>query len=254
MMMRYKSRLDNVIRTFDCLVDGPLLPPNMTFVFNLRLHLVEITFRVISGVRSKVPLHFKLAPSVTGQVAHGEVTVKSATTIHAGAADDTSIVGGAAKGASYAVLGTFGPWTKVGLDATHTKIGFIASSTLTSGGSGMGTYTPYWNSTPPLISLSPKSLETNADTYKLAGSVSDETHVEDVYIFVSNQAAKIESRKVFYRSNRGGKNSKLLDFATDLPLWPGSNMVTIVARENSEVRSVKTLFVFRDPPRTAQTP
>ena len=65
---------------------------------------------------------------------------------------------------------------------------------------------------------------------------------------------KIESRKVFYRSNRGGKDSKMLDFSTDLPLWPGSNMVTVVARENSDVRSMKTMFIFRDPPRTAQTP
>jgi carboxyl-terminal processing protease len=73
-------------------------------------------------------------------------------------------------------------------------------------------------------------------------------------VFVSNPAAKIESRKVFYRSNRGGKDGKSLDFATDLPLWAGSNMVTIVARENADVRSVKTVYVYRDPPRTAQTP
>jgi carboxyl-terminal processing protease len=84
--------------------------------------------------------------------------------------------------------------------------------------------------------------------------VTDDTHVEDVYIFVANQGAKIDNRKVFYRSNRGGKDAKLLDFATDLPLWPGSNMVTVVARANSEVRSMKTLYIYRDPPRTAQTP
>ena len=42
-------------------------------------------------------------------------------------------------------------------------------------------------------------------------------------------------------------------FSSELPLWPGSNMVTVVARSNAEVRSVKTMFVFRDPPRTAQT-
>ena len=58
---------------------------------------------------------------------------------------------------------------------------------------------------------------------------------------------------MFYRSNRGGKDAKSIDFASDLPLWPGSNMVTVVARANAEVRSVKTMFVYRDPPRTAQT-
>ena len=97
------------------------------------------------------------------------------------------------------------------------------------------------------------TLETNADQYKLQGTVSDETHVEDVYIFVANQTAKIDNRKVFYRSNRGGKDPKTIDFAADLPLWPGSNMITVVARSSSEVKSVKTMFVYRDPPRTAQT-
>ena len=105
-----------------------------------------------------------------------------------------------------------------------------------------------------MITLASKNLETGSDTYKLAGSAADEQHVEDVYVFVSNQAAKIESRKVFYRSNRGGKDGKLLDFATDVPLWPGSNMITVVARSNAEVRSSKTMFVYREPARTAQTP
>ena len=114
-------------------------------------------------------------------------------------------------------------------------------------------YTPYWNSTPPTIALNAKTLETNAEQYRLQGTVSDETHVEDVYIFVANQGAKIDNRKVFYRSNRGGKDPKTIDFAADLPLWPGSNMVTVIARENSEVRSVKTLYLYRDPPRTAQS-
>ena len=66
--------------------------------------------------------------------------------------------------------------------------------------------------------------------------------------------SEIESRKVFYRSNRNGKDGKLLEFATDLPLWPGSNMVTVVGRASSEVRSVETMCVYRDASRTAQAP
>jgi carboxyl-terminal processing protease len=104
-----------------------------------------------------------------------------------------------------------------------------------------------------VIALNLKGLETSSDTYKLTGSVTDEQHVEDVYIFVSNQTAKIESRKVFYRSNRGSRDPKALSFASDLPLWPGSNMITVVARASSEVKSIKTMFVYRDAPRTAQT-
>jgi carboxyl-terminal processing protease len=205
-------------------------------------------------VQASDKLHFKVQPSVTDAPGKGEVTVKRTATIRSGAAEETSLVGTAPKGASYASLGTFGPWTKVKLNAGGSKVGFIASDLLSSGGSGTGSYTPYWNSTPPLINVATKNLETNADSYKLHGSVSDESHVEDVYIFVENRTAKIEQRKVFYRSNRGAKDAKALDFTADLPLWPGSNMITVVARQSPDVRSVKTLSVFRDPPRTAQTP
>ena len=198
-------------------------------------------------------LKFRVAASVPGKPVKGEVTTKQAIAIRSGAASDSSIVGGAAKGASYVVIGEYGPFVKVKLSQGGSKVGFIPKAALASGGSGTSAYTPYWNSTPPTIALTAKALETNAESYRLQGSVSDETHVEDVYIFVRNEGAKIDNRKVFYRSNRSGKNPKLIDFTADLPLWPGSNMVTVVARENSEVRSVKTLFLYRDPPRTAQT-
>ncbi len=206
-------------------------------------------------VQTSQKLKFKVAPGITGTPQKGDVTIKSPITIRAGASEDTEQVGLAGKGTSFAALGTFGPWTKVKLNAGGSRVGFIPSSALSSGGSGTGSFTQLWNSTPPAINLALKGgLETSAETYKLNGAVTDETHVEDVYIFVSNQRAKIDSRKVFYRSNRGGKDPKNLDFATELPLWPGSNMVTVVARSNSEVRSVKTMFVYRDPPRTAQKP
>lgn len=198
-------------------------------------------------------LKFRVSPSVPGSPARGEITTKQAVSLRSGAAPDASIVGSAAKGASYVALGEYGAYVKVKLNQGGSKVGFLPKAALSTGGSGTSSYTPYWNSTPPTIALSAKTLETNGTSYRLQGTVSDETHVEDVYIFVANQGAKVENRKVFYRSNRGGKDPKAIQFTADLPLWPGSNMVTIVARESSEVRSVKTLYLFRDPPRTAQS-
>jgi len=217
----------------------------------------EVTLELMAydadlDVQASDKLHFRVAPGVSPAAQHGDVTVKAPVAIHAGAADDTSIVGMAAKGASYSVVASYGPWMKVKLGAT--RVGFVPASAVSAGGAGSGTFAPFWNSTPPLISLATKNLETNGDTYKLSGSISDDQHVEDVYVFVANSGAKIDNRKVFYRSNRGGKDGKAMDFATELPLWPGSNMVTVVARANSEVRSMKTLYIYRDPPRTAQTP
>lgn len=205
-------------------------------------------------VQTSEKLKFKVSASVAGLPARGEVTVKSAVAIKSGAADTAGQVGMAARGASYVATGTFGPFTKVKLNQGGTKVGFILTSALSTGGSGKGAFTQTWNSTPPMIALNLKGLETSAETYRLTGAITDEQHVEDVYIFVSNRGAKIDSRKVFYRSNRSGANGKALDFTTDLPLWPGSNLVTVVARTNAEVKSTKYLYVYREAARTAQKP
>jgi len=205
-------------------------------------------------VQASDKLHFRLSAPVTALPRTGDVMAKALTTIRSGAAEDASVVGTAPKGASYPVIAAYGVWTKVKLNAAGTKVGFVPTASVTPGGSGQGQFTQTWNTTPPMIALAAKGLETNADTYKLSGTISAERHVEDVYIFVSNQSSKIESRKVFYRSNRNGKDGKQLDFAADLPLWPGSNMVTVVARSSSDVRSVKTMFLYRSAARTAQAP
>ncbi|MBA3395648.1 MAG: PDZ domain-containing protein [Deltaproteobacteria bacterium] len=249
-----KSRVD--------LKDTPLLPGQVKelefpLATDATLRGDELVVELMAydsalDVSSAEKLKFKVQPSVTGQRSHGEVSARQAITIRSGAADDTNVVGTAAKGASYTALGTFGPYTKVKLNAGGSRVGFVPTSSIAQGGSGQGSFAQVWNSTPPVIAVNHKGLETTADTYKLSGQVNDEQKVEDVYIFVSNQSAKIESRKVFYRSNRGSKDAKALAFTADLPLWPGSNMVTVVARANAEVRSVKTMFIYRDPPRTAQ--
>src|SRR5205807_1005580 len=138
-------------------------------------------------------LHFKLSPTVAATPRTGEVTARGATVIRAGASDDTSVVGTTARGASFPVIASYGTWIKVKLNAAGSKVGFLPASAIASGGAGQGPFTQAWNSTPPMIALNLQGLETSAQSYKLSGNVSGEQHVEDVYIFVSNQTAKIES-------------------------------------------------------------
>src|SRR5207253_5046307 len=87
-------------------------------------------------VQASDKLHFKVQAGLKVESKSGEVTTKQAIAIRAGAADDTSIVGGAAKGASYSMLGTYGGFTKVKLSPGGTKVGFIPTSQLSTGGSG----------------------------------------------------------------------------------------------------------------------
>ncbi|HEY2734356.1 MAG TPA: hypothetical protein VGI70_10250, partial [Polyangiales bacterium] len=79
------------------------------------------------------------------------------------------------------------------------------------------------------------------DWLKLHGSAIDDTRVRDVYIFVG-------SRKVFYQSNRGATDPTREKFEATLPLRPGVNFVTVVARESNDVASHKSFIVRRDGP------
>lgn len=80
-------------------------------------------------------------------------------------------------------------------------------------------------------------------SFRLAGVASDDKQVADVFIFVSNRSAKIEHRKVFYRSNRKGADPKSMRFEAVVPLWAGANQVTVVARQSTQVQTQQTLIV-----------
>ena len=65
--------------------------------------------------------------------------------------------------------------------------------------------------------------------------------VQDVFVFVG-------PRKVFYQSNRKASDPKKLEFSFDVELTPGTNVITVVARENEDTASRQTVVVRRDGP------
>ena len=69
---------------------------------------------------------------------------------------------------------------------------------------------------PPRLSVDyGHALTTKDRQLKLAGKAGDDARIRDIYVFVG-------ARKVFYLSN-GGKETKALSFATQVPLEPGIN-------------------------------
>jgi carboxyl-terminal processing protease len=94
---------------------------------------------------------------------------------------------------------------------------------------------------PPALEIPQPQLATR-DTHTLVrGAANDGVRLLDTYIFVG-------SRKVFYRSNRNGPDQRHMAFDADLPLRPGVNVVTVVARENPETQTRRTFVVRRDGP------
>jgi carboxyl-terminal processing protease len=204
----------------------------------------------VLGSQASEKLRFAVRPAVSIAEASGTVEVTRAAEIRSGAASDTALIGSAPARTRFTSLATVGPFTKVDLGSG--RVGYIETGKLARrAATPAPTFQPHWNSTPPTIAVNLNGLDTTAPTYKLEGRITDDTHVEDVYVFVSNSSAKIDSRKVFYRSNRGGKADKQMEFSSEIPLWPGSNQVTVVARENQDVKSVQTLYLYRESPKTA---
>ena len=94
---------------------------------------------------------------------------------------------------------------------------------------------------PPSIEIPQPQLATRDAHTLVHGAANDDAQMLDAYIFVG-------SRKVFYRSNRNGPDPKHMAFDADLPLRPGVNVVTVVARENPDTTTRRTFIVRRDGP------
>ncbi len=92
---------------------------------------------------------------------------------------------------------------------------------------------------PPALEIPQPQLATRDPHTLVHGIASDDARLLDAYIFVG-------ARKVFYRSNHNGADTKKMAFDADLPLRPGVNVVTVVARENPDTTTRRTFIVRRD--------
>jgi carboxyl-terminal processing protease len=181
-------------------------------------------------------------PAATGGAAR--VTGKDVR-VFEGASADSGQIAGAPRGSVFPVTGKLGDWLR--LDLGGGRPGFVRSNEVsrTSGRARLDRLSPRWQVTPPALAIETPTFEVKGPSFTLKGKATDDSKIEDVYIFVSNQDAKIENRKVFYKSNRGAAKPGQVAFAPTIPLWPGSNLITVVARENDDVKSSYSMFLYR---------
>jgi carboxyl-terminal processing protease len=139
------------------------------------------------------------------------------------------------------LLAKAGDFVKVGLG--ENRFGFARAADLDQ---GPGTTTDVafedaMQRLPPSIEVPAPVLATKDTHLLLKGSAADGDRLLDGYIFVG-------SRKLFYRSNRNGTDPKRMSLDADLPLRPGVNVITVVARETPDTVGRKTFIVRRDGP------
>jgi hypothetical protein len=150
------------------------------------------------------------------------------------------VLGHADKGSSFKSTGKLGDFGRIELESGRPA--FVASADISRGGGGTPTYRAQWDATPPLLSVSAPTVVTG-NVVHISGTATDNTEVKDIYVRVWNRESKLPPKKVFYLPNRGEKTR--LSFETDVPLWPGSNLIQVFAREGNEVQSVQTLMVLQ---------
>jgi carboxyl-terminal processing protease len=143
-------------------------------------------------------------------------------------------------GGSAAVLGTANGYVKLGLG--DGRFAFAKATDLEKASGTAPAQVALEDSmghAPPSLDLPQPQLVTRDPHTQLHVTASDDTRLLDTFIFVG-------ARKVFYRSNRNGADPKKMAFDADLPLRPGVNVVTVVARENPDTTTRRTYVVRRD--------
>jgi carboxyl-terminal processing protease len=130
------------------------------------------------------------------------------------------------------------------------RFGFVSAEDVQPAkGKREGTVTRVWQREPPRIALTPDPSKgatvVDGDKLRLTGMASipagsPSTRIRDVFIFVNDQ-------KVFFKVVPDGKTGDI-QFAADVPLKPGNNTVHVVAREDEEFQSRRSLIVHRREP------
>ena len=138
--------------------------------------------------------------------------------------------------------GKLGTFTRIDIDGTRSA--FVATADIKNGGAVHGTLKPEWQVTPPLLAVIAPTVVVG-DTVHIKGHATDDRLVRDVYVRVWNRNAKIPVKKAFYQPNKLAGDRTKMEFEADIPLWAGSNLVQVFARESNEVQSLQTIVVLK---------
>jgi carboxyl-terminal processing protease len=221
----------HVAFTFDVL---KALPENL---IKLDLSVVDRDLRVLANEKLTIPI---TQNGLYINSASGRVDAVKASAVRGQPVASAHVVGSLEKGAIVQRLGTFGNYTKVSLGGD--RFGFVDSQDLHDSKAPLAVhFQPLLSRSPPLLEVQPAALATRSSHIRVQGVATDNDRVVDGYIFVG-------SHKVFYKSNRKSSDPRRMPFSFDADLEPGINVITVVARENEDTATSRTLVVRRDGP------
>jgi carboxyl-terminal processing protease len=186
------------------------------------------------------------------QPSKGVVTVAGAEAVlRAGASPSAAPIAIAKKGAILPVDARAGDFWRV--EWQKGRFAFAASADVKHAkGVRAGPVSEAWQREPPRITLVPDPLKgapvVDGEVLRLHGTASvpasadpGAARLRDVFVYVNDQ-------KVFFKVVPESANASKMEFTTDLPLKAGNNVVTVVAREDDEFQTRRSIVVYRRPP------
>jgi carboxyl-terminal processing protease len=193
--------------------------------------------REFASEKVKIPVEAK--SPIESQEAIKKVVERGATLFRAAKVDGRGF-GQIPAGTLVKVVGTSDGWDRVQLD--ENRFAFVNPTELSSAGGTPSlpvTFGDVYTHAPPELEVEAASLSTQTDTVALRGLAKDGERLLDVYVYVG-------ARKLFYKSNRAGDDPLSMGFDFSVPLRPGVNFISVVARENPDTTTRRTIVVRRD--------
>jgi carboxyl-terminal processing protease len=248
---------------------GPLKPgetKSATFVLEVKKQLDDaVPVRLEVGDKEiyeaqRDKLLLPAAPALPLTAATQPVRVQLDTAILATAQESGAKLATVKKGAVLAVQGKAGQFWRVEWQKGRTGFLPLAAGKEAPGAkANLKLVIETMQSEAPSIRLvnldtSRGGVETDQDHFTLTGSATDANGMRDLQIFVQHEN---DYRKVFFRTARKPGQQAVgsptqLDFHTDLTLKPGNSTVVIIAREDDDLQSQRTIVVHRKQPVVAQ--
>ncbi len=249
---------------------GPLRPgetKTATFVVEVKKPLEDaVPVRLEVGDKDlyeaqRDKLNLPVGPPVPVTSGAGNVRVLVDTAVLARAQESGDKLATVKKGAVLSTHGKAGEFWRV--EWEKGRSGFLpAAAAKEAPGArvNLKTVAEVMQSEPPQIKLanvdtSRGGVETEQDHLPLVGSAADTNGMRDLQIFVQHEN---DYRKVFFRTaKKPGQAQNVAgptqpDFNADLPLKPGNSTVVIIAREDDDLQTQRTIVVHRKQPVVAQ--
>lgn len=215
--------------------------------FELELMVGDATLRTAAQdkLRLRIPSSAQEAePDEKGYVVTGE-----AIRLYAGAHPGARIVAEVEPGVQLHSTSKIGDWRV--FETADQKRRLFAPSDLKALVATEGVTQTQWDRIvlrpgvlPPSIELEKFPGLTSAAKVSIKGYIEHPQRVRDVVVLVRAPGPSQVDRKVHYQAADPGAIK--LEFATDVPLEPGGNRITILARDAAKVEHRRDIWVFRD--------